>query len=169
MDVLECIITRRSIRDFLERDVSEEDIQKILKCAMYAPSAGNQRPWHFVVIKSRETMMRITQFHPHSMMLKSARCAIAVVADTEIEKHKGYWVQDCSAAVQNILLSVHYLGLGAVWLGIYPREERINGLSKLLNLPSNIVPFAVVAIGYPAKIPEQPDRFEENRIHYEKW
>jgi nitroreductase len=169
MDAIECLITRRSVRDFSEKEVADKEIMEILKCAMFAPSAGNQRPWHFVVIKDTETMNKITEFHPHSQMLKTAKAAIAVVADTTIEKHQGYWVQDCSAAVQNILLSAHALGLGSVWLGIYPREERMKGLSALLNLPEKTIPFAVVAIGYPAKNIDQPDRFDRNRIHFEKW
>ncbi|MFB3850479.1 MAG: nitroreductase family protein [Acidobacteriota bacterium] len=169
MDAIECLITRRSVRDFSEKEVEDKEIMEILKCAMFAPSAGNQRPWHFIVIRDKETMSKITQFHPHAAMLKTAKVAIAVIADTTAEKHQGYWVQDCSACVQNILLSAHALGVGSVWLGIYPREERMKGLSGLLNLPENTIPFAVVAIGYPAKKIEQPERFDKTRIHFEKW
>lgn len=169
MDAIECILTRRSVREFTEKAISDDDLITVIKCAMYAPSAGNQMPWHFIVIKNKNTMEKIMEFHPYASMLESAKAAIAVVADTSIEKHKGYWVQDCSSAVQNLLLSSHALGLGSVWLGIYPREERIKKLSELLNLPENVIPLAVVAIGYPAKKIEQPDRFQQDRIHLEKW
>lgn len=169
LDTLKCILTRRSIREFTEKEIDDRDLITIIKCAMYAPSAGNQMPWHFIIIKDKNCMKKIMEFHPHSSMLESAKVAIAVVADTSLEKYKGYWVQDCSAAVQNLLLSSHALGLGSVWLGIYPREERIKGLSFLLNLPENVIPLAVVAIGYPGRKIEQPDRFQQDRIHFEKW
>lgn len=169
MDALKCIVTRRSVRDFSEKEVGDKDLLEILKCGMYAPSARNRKPWHFIVMRKKETMIRITEFHPHAMMLNSASVAIAVVADTSLEKNKGYLVQDCSAAVQNILLAAHSLGLGAVWLGIYPRKKRMKGLSELLELPENVIPLAVVAIGHPEKKLEQPERFDVARIHSEKW
>ena len=129
------ILERRSIRKYTGKPVSDELIEKLLRAAMAAPSAGNQQPWEFVVIKDRNTMDAVTEIHPYSLMLKEAAFAIVVCADLEKEKHQGYWPQDCAAATENILIEAQYLGLGAVWLGVYPREDRVEGVKKLLNLP----------------------------------
>jgi len=169
MDAIECILTRRSVREFTEEDIDEKAISEILKAGMYAPSAGDQRPWHFIVIRNRKTLEAVTSFHPHAGMLKKAPAAIAVLADEASQKHKGYWTQDCSAATQNMLLAAHALGLGGVWLGIYPREERVKGLSELLGLPGNVVPLALLAFGHPAVKPRQPDRWDIARVRREKW
>lgn len=167
--ILETIYTRRSIRKYKPELVTEEKIEVILKAGMYAPSAGNQQPWHFVVIKDRELLDTIPGFHPHAQMLRTANCAILVCADIKSEKHKGMWIQDCSACTQNILLAAHSFGIGSVWLGIYPREERMSGIIQLLNLPEHIVPFSLISLGYPAENPVQPDRYDVSRIHNNKW
>ncbi len=108
---LDVLMSRRSIRDYVDRDVSREDVEALLRAAMAAPSAGNEQPWHFVVIRRRETMGRIMQAHPYSDMLAEAPVCIAVLAEVALERHAGYWVQDCSAATMNILLAAHALGL----------------------------------------------------------
>lgn len=169
MDAMEAILTRRSIRKYTESAVPGDLIEEILEAAMAAPSAGNEQPWHFVVINKRELLDAIPRFHPHSKMLKHAPVAVLVCGDLSLEKHKGYWVQDCSAATQNLLLAAHALGLGAVWLGVFPREERVKGLSKLLGLPENIVPLALVSMGYAAEEKPRADRFKEERIRYNGW
>ena len=169
METLNSIFTRRSIRKYTDRSVGEEQIETILRAAMAAPSAGNQQPWHFVVIDDRNTMIKITEFHPYSNMLNHAPVAIAICAELTLERFEGYWVQDCAAATQNILVAAHGLGLGAVWLGIHPQEERMDGLRKLLHLPDHVMPLAVVAIGYPAEKKEKADRYQANRIHMNKW
>lgn len=169
MDAMDAILTRRSIRKYTEAAVPGDLIEEILEAAMAAPSAGNEQPWHFVVINDRELLDAIPKFHPHSKMLKQAAAAVAVCGDMTLEKHKGYWVQDCSAATQNLLLAAHALGLGAVWLGVFPREERVAGLKKLLGLPEEVVPLALVSIGYPAEKKGRADRFKEERIRYNGW
>jgi nitroreductase len=169
MEAFECLITRRSVREFGQGEIDDDAVLKIVTAAMHAPSAGNQRPWHFIVIRDRGTLTEITKIHPHAGMLKQAQLAIAVAADRDSEKYPGYWVIDCAAATQNLLLAVHALGLGAVWLGIHPREDRSKGLAELLKFPPNVVPHSLVAVGIPAAIPPQPERFEEEKIHYEKW
>jgi nitroreductase len=170
MDILELIKTRRSIRKFdSEKSISDELIHKILTAAMYAPSAGNQQVWHFVVIKDKTTFEQINEFHPFSSMLKQSGMAILVCGDSSIETKKGYWPIDCAAATQNMLLAAHGLGLGAVWLGIYPVPERQLGISKLLNLPEYIHPFSLIAFGFPAEEKKTPERFKPERIHSEKW
>lgn len=163
------ILERRSIRKYLESPVSESDIEKLLRAAMAAPSAGNQQPWEFIVIKDRKVMADITKFHPHSQMLNEAAMAIVICADLDKETHVGYWVQDCSAATENILIEAQYLGLGSVWLGIYPREDRVKGLKELLNLPERVIPLSIVSLGHPAVKKDPSDRYDKLRIHINKW
>lgn len=167
--IMDAILTRRSIRRYTAQPVAEELITGFLKAAMAAPSAGNEQPWEFVVLTERTILDRIPSFHPYAAMLKEAPAAILVCGDLAREKHEGYWVQDCSAATENILIAVNEEGLGAVWLGIYPREERVRGLRQLLSIPETIVPFALVAIGYPAEKKEPADRFDASRLHYNSW
>ncbi|MFW5803718.1 MAG: nitroreductase family protein [bacterium] len=169
METLDAIMTRRSIRNYSNKKVTEEQVRKILKAAMFAPSARNQQPWHFIVTSNKDIFSVINKIHPYSLMLKEAQVAILTCADEELEKSKDYWPIDCAAASQNILLAAHDLGLGAVWLGVYPRKERMEGLRELFNLPGNVHPFSIISIGYPASVPDQPDRFLEDRIHFEKW
>lgn len=164
------ILSRRSIRKFEDKSITDEQLQKLLRAAMYAPSAGNEQPWHFVIVKNRETLNKIPEFHPHTLMLKEAPLAIIVCADTSNVKYDGlYWVQDIAASVQNILLQGEAMGLGTCWCGLYPREELVQGMSKLINLPEHIKPVAIVAVGYPGETREVRERFRPDRVHYEKW
>ena len=170
MDAMQSLFSRRSIRKYTSAVVSEAAVKEILEAAMSAPSAGNQQPWHFVVIDDRQILDRVPEFHPHSLMCREARLAILVCGDPSLEKHAGYWVQDCAAATQNLLLAVHAEGLGGVWVGVYPREERVIGFRKLLNIPEHVVPFAVIPIGHPAEQkPPRPDRYNEARVHKNAW
>jgi nitroreductase len=114
-------------------------------------------------------MKQITTFHPHSNMLKEAPLAILVCCDKQLEKHKGMWIQDCSAATENILIAANAKGLGSVWLGIYPRSERVNGMRSLLNIPEHVIPFSLISIGYPAEQKSKEDRYNNSRVHYNKW
>jgi nitroreductase len=169
MDTIEAILTRRSIRKYTGDRVSEGLLNQLLCVAMAAPSAANEQPWHFVVISNRGIMAQVPAFHPHAHMLKEAALAILVCSDPSLELTKGRGVLDCSAATQNILLAAHASGLGAVWLGIYPVEERMNGMRKLLNMPSRIVPISLVSIGYPDESLSMEDRFKPERVHYQRW
>jgi len=163
------IFERRSIRKYSDLPISDEDTEKLLRAAMAAPSAGNQQPWEFILVKDKSIMAGIMSIHPYSQMLKEAQLAIVVCGDLDREKHVGYWMQDCSAATVNILLEAQHLGLGSVWLGIYPREDRVKGLKKILSLPENIVPLSIVSLGYPAEKKEPSNRFDKARIHTNKW
>ncbi len=136
---------------------------------MAAPSAGNQQPWEFVVVRDRQILNGITGVHPYSQMLKEAQLAIVVCADLDREKHVGYWPQDCAAATENILLEAQHLGIGSVWLGVYPREDRVNGIKELLGLPERVIPMAVISLGYPAETKGPSERFDKSRIHTDKW
>lgn len=169
MDTFKALLTRRSIRKYAIGDIPQDSIKRIIEAGMHAPSAGNQQPWHFIAINNKGILSTVPQYHPHAQMMREAAAAVLVCADLTLEKHKGYWVQDCSAAVENMLLAAHDLGLGAVWLGVYPREDRVKALSKLFGLPDSVIPFAIIPIGYPAEQKKREHRFNTERIHYEKW
>jgi nitroreductase len=169
MDAIEAINSRRSIRKYKKKPIPDSIIKELLKAGMNAPSAGNEQPWHFIVIKQKETMDIIPTFHPHSKMLNEASIAILVCLDINLEKHKHMGIQDCSAATENILIAANATGLGAVWLGIYPREERVNGLKKLLYIPDNIIPISLISLGYPSEEKTKNNRYNASRIHYNKW
>ncbi len=169
MEAMDAILTRRSIRKYADEPVTDEMVTSVLKAAMHAPSAGNQQPWHFVIIRDRALLDQIPSFHPHSLMVRESPVAVLVCGDPTLEKHKGYWVQDCSAATENLLLAVHSIGLGGVWVGVYPREERVTGFKKILGIPEHIIPFALIPIGVPAERKDQPDRFMDSRVHHDRW
>jgi nitroreductase len=169
MDAMQAIMTRRSIRKYTSREISDETIRKLLESAMNAPSAGNHQPWHYVVIRDRKILDEIPNFHQYAQMLKQAPLAVAVCGDLEKQLSEGYWIQDCSAATENLLLAAHALGLGAVWLGVYPRDNRVQGVQSLLNHPRQIQPLCRVAHGYPDEQKPPVNRFLPERIHYDKW
>jgi nitroreductase len=169
MEIFEAILTRRSIRQFTKESVNEQQWGKLLQAAMQAPSAHNARPWQFIVIEIPEILKEIARFHPYASMLKQAPLAIAVCGDRTIENSIEYLALNCAAATQNILLAAHGLGLGAVWLGIYPRNERIKKLSHVLKLPGQIVPISLIAVGHAAAGKSAEDRYEEEKIHRNIW
>jgi nitroreductase len=166
---LDYILDRRSIRRFTDRRISREQIRSLLTAAMYAPSAVNRQPWHFVVIDDQALMEQIMEVHPHARMLQSASHAIVVCGDEQLQHDDGYWVVDCGAATQNLLLAAHAMKLGACWVGLHPREERKRALSKLLKLPSHVRPFALVALGYPDEQKQRPDRFHAGKVKHNDW
>jgi len=169
MDAYEAIVTRRSIRAYTAQPVSDGLIKELLAAAMSAPSASNRQPWYFVVVTERQQLDALTAILPYGQMLKHAPLAIIVCGDSERQPLEGLWVQDCSAATENLLLAVHASGLGAVWLGVYPRPERIEELSRLLGLPEQVTPLAVLSVGYPAEQKEPADRYDESRIRHNRW
>jgi len=169
METIKAIMTRRSVRQYSEKRVSNSQITKLLKAAMNSPSACNQQPWQFMVVTDRQMMLEITRVHPYAQMLKQAACAIVVCGDPKAEVCQGYWAQDCSAATENLLLAAHAMGLGAVWLGVYPREQRVKDVRKLLGIPRAVVPFCIVSVGHPAKKAKPVTRFSGKKVHWEKW
>jgi Nitroreductase len=170
MDTTDALLTRRSVRKYNNTEVPQHLTEELIKCGMYAPSACNKQPWHFIIIRDRSTLNQIADFHPNAKMLRDAPCAILVCGD-ELKAHdKGYWPVDCSAATQNILLAAHAYGLGACWIGIYPREERIKNLKQLMNLPEHMHAFSLIALGYyNENLPQPGNRFDASRIHQNKW
>jgi nitroreductase len=169
MDAVEAILTRRSVRKYTTRDIPDALVEQLLRAAMAAPSACNQQPWQFVIIRERSLLDEIPRIHAFSQMLKESPVAVLVCGDENLATHKKYWVQDCSAATQNLLLAAHANGLGGVWLGVYPDAERVDGLRKLLALPAHVHPFSLVALGYPAEPLPKVDRFNPERIHHNHW
>ncbi len=169
MDAFDAILGRRSIRRFGADAVDASAVRRILEAGMAAPSAGNQQPWRFVVVHDRQLKSEVAAQSPHAGMLEGAPIGLVVCGDLDAEKHQGYWVQDCAAAVENMLLAAHALGLGAVWLGYYPREERWRGVQRVLGIPDRVVPLAVLAIGHPAEQKSPAGRFEPGFIHHDRW
>jgi len=170
METLEAIFTRRSIRKYTSQIIPDELVEKILSAAMQAPSAGNQQAWHFVVVTDRTQMEALAEALPYGKMLHTAPLGIVVCGDVGLEKHRGFWVQDCSGATMNLLLAAHDQGLGAVWVGVYPEEERVASLKQILGLPTSVIPLSVVPIGYPAYTPTPAEsRYTESKLHYNHW
>ncbi len=159
------IFRRRSVRKYTDENVSEEMMEKLLRAAMRAPSAMNLQPWEFVVVRNRETLDTLSKVHQYAKMLQQAPCAVVICGDIRRSKG-GFWVQDCSAATQNLLLEAVHLGLGAVWLGLYPREMLAREVQNLLGLPEHIVPLNMISIGHPAEQPQPMDTFDPAKVHY---
>jgi nitroreductase len=167
MDALDVLFTRRSIRAYTDEPVDDDQIETILEAGMNAPSANNRQPWHFVVVKDRDKLNGIMDVHPYSKMLAQAPVAIVVCGDTEVSR--SYWQQDCAAATENILLAARALALGTVWLGVYPREDRVAGVRELFNLPDHVHPMAVIALGHPDEDKGRVDRYNEAKVHHNAW
>ncbi|NLF94828.1 MAG: nitroreductase family protein [Oligosphaeraceae bacterium] len=168
---LQFIYARRSIRKFQLRPVAVETLRELVRAAMAAPSACAKNPWEFIVVTDKATLETIAGFLPNGKFLPQAAAAIVVCGD-QAKAHAAelsFLLQDCSAAVQNILLAACQLGLGACWLGVHPRQERIDRLQQLWHLPPSVLPIACLAIGWPAE--EKPPRtnFQEEAVHWQQW
>ncbi|NCA86863.1 MAG: nitroreductase family protein [Clostridia bacterium] len=151
-ETLEVIHNRKSVRHFTDQPVSKAQIETLLRAGMAAPTAVNRQPWMFYVVTQREILDTLSQQLPYAKMLTQAQAAIVVCGDMQKAgnlQDKGYWVQDCAAATQNILLAAESIGLGAVWTASYPYDDRTKVVIKALGLPENLVPLNVIPIGYP--------------------
>lgn len=167
--VLDNIATRTSIRDYEARPVEKEKIEKMLRAAMAAPTAMNKQPWHFVVVDQRNVLDALAGANPYAKMLKKAPLAIVVCGNTDKMIEGGgrdFWIQDASAATENLLLAAHAMGLGAVWTGAYPSEERCISISKVLSLSDNLIPLNMIVVCYPAEHPQPKQKFKEENISY---
>jgi nitroreductase len=162
---LQLIFSRRSIRKYHDIPVAKEHTEAILRAAMAAPSASNKQPWQFVVIEERRTLDALAELHPYGKMLFQATQCIVVCGD----KANPYWEQDCSAATQNILLAATALGLGSVWLGVHPRADRAAQVASVLGISEEYIPLCLIAIGHPAEEKPPADRYDESKVHWEKW
>lgn len=169
--ILKPIFARRSIRQYQEKNVQDSMIRDILEAAMAAPSAVAKDPWHFIIVRQAAVRNKIADFLPNGQMLRHAPVGIVVCGDIEKahDRQESYMLQDCSAAIQNALLAASMLGLGACWLGVHPRPDRIEGVRKVFSLPTTIVPIAVISIGWPAEHPEPRTRYRDGAVHFDKW
>ena len=169
--VYENIMARKSVRNYIpNKDISNEDIDKLLHAAMAAPSARNTQPWEFIVVKDKETLKKLSEEIKTAKMLENASCAIVVAGNlNKTPDMTDFWYQDTSAATQNILLEAEALGLGAVWIGIYPREDKMEILKETFNFPKNVIPFNIISIGYPDGSEKPKDKWNVKNIHYEKY
>jgi len=165
-ELIQTIFARRSIRKYTAEPVSAEDIETLLEAAMAAPSASNIKPYHFIVVTDRESLDALAEVHPHGKMLFEATLCVAVCG---VPDESRYWVQDCSAATENLLLAATALGLGAVWLGVHPKEERVAPVRRVLGIPETVVPLNLLSIGHPAEEKESRTQYNEERVHRGKW
>jgi nitroreductase len=165
------IFSRRSIRTYSDKPIPDGVIKELLNAAMAAPSAVGKDPWRFIVIKQKETLLTVAEALPNGKMLGDAGAGIIVLGDLEATHREeiGYLLQDCSAAIENLLIAASILGLGACWLGVYPVEDRITHLKKVFSLPDTIVPVSAIALGYPEEEKPPRTRFEKSYVHHEKW
>ncbi|MCT4616545.1 MAG: nitroreductase family protein [Marinifilaceae bacterium] len=169
---IDIIHKRKSVRSYTDKKVSQEDLLKLVKAGMAAPTAVNKQPWAFIAIDNREVLDQLAEGLPYAKMLKKATAAIVVCGDTDkaLEGWEEiFWVQDCSAATQNILLAAESIGLGAVWTAAYPAEDRMQTVIDILNLPKHIIPLNVIPIGYPKGEQKPKNKWKEENIHWQKW
>ncbi len=168
---VECIMTRASVRSYTDRQVDDSTINKILRAGMAAPTAANQQPWQFVVVTDQNLKDSITSAFEYTKMVE--HCSFAVVVCGDMDNlfqgdipDGGFWVEDCSAASENMLLAAHALGVGGVWCGIYPLKDRESRLRQILNLPATLTPLNVMAFGYPSAPVAPKDKWAPAKIHY---
>lgn len=167
MNVTEAIRNRRSIRKYKKGImIPQEHIQMMLEAAMMAPSAGNTRPWEFLVIENRGVMEKITQINPYAKMMRTASAAIVICALPELQTGicSGFWPQDCGAAAENLILQAEELGYGTCWCGMYPIAHRVEKAQELFNVKS--IPYAVIAVGVPDQSPEARGFYDPGRVKY---
>ena len=167
MDVFDVFHNRMSVRFYKDNPISDEVLSKVLDAARLAPSAGNVQPWHFIVVTDRRTLNDLGKAHPYGKMLFEAPLCIAVCGDRNISPN--FWIQDCSAAAENLLLAATALDLGAVWLGVYPRENRVKAVRKILKIPDPIIPLNLISIGHPGEKKEPRTQYDQLRVHQQHW
>jgi len=168
---LTLIFGRRSIRLYAPGGVQDRDVTLMLQAAMAAPSAMTKDPWRFIIVRQPQTLAQLAAILPGGKLLNTAALAIVVCGDLEaaLERQLSFLLQDCSAAIENLLLAAHGLGLGACWVGLHPAPDSVREIGKLLGLPASIVPVAAIAIGRPGEQPEPRTRFNSDYVHLEKW
>ena len=169
MDVFEVLHTRRSIRQYNDKPVDDATVKELLDAAMSAPTAGGIQPWRFVVITDRALLDKIPAIHPYAGMITQAPLAILVCGDATSAHYGPYWVQDCSAAMQNLLLAARAKGLGSLWCGIHTDPEREKAFSELFKLPENVSPLGLAIVGYSDKPFARKERYDEAKVHHNTW
>lgn len=169
MEITEALLTRRSIRKYKNRQIETDKLDIILKSAMYAPSAMNLQAWHFIVIDDSHILNETIKSIPHAELLKQTPAAILVCGDMNIEKNESWMIQNCSAAIENILLAAHGLGIGSCWIAIHGIAEVVENVSKQFKLPEDVVPISLITLGYPDETVTAEERFNKEKVHYNRW
>lgn len=169
MDVIEALLTRRSIRRYLSTPITDEQVQTILNAGLAAPSAHNRRPYRLLVVKSPEVKEALSKTTIYGKMLPSAPIIIVVLGDSVVQKHHDLLLNDCSAVTENILLAAHGLGLGAVWVGILNHFGMVNLVSKALKLPEHVLPIAMIPIGYPDEVRPARNSEDSDKIFFDQY
>lgn len=171
IDPIESMMTRVSVRQFTGDSISQQQLDTLLHCAMAAPSAMNSQPWAFIVVNDPQLLATIGEALPYSRCNNHPACAIIPCGDMTkaLKQSPDFWINDVSAATQNILLAAHAMGLGAVWTGIHPNMSNVALVQELLDLPEHIIPLCIVPIGVPAESPEVKDKWNEQNVHYNQW
>lgn len=171
--VMANILSRKSVRSYTDEAVSRQQLDTLVRAAMAAPTGKDMRPWKFVVIDDKNVMKQLAAQLPKAKMLTEAQAAILVCGDLSIKDKDGKsstnWAFDCSAASENLLLQAEAMGLGAVWTGVYPYDERMDAIKKVVELPDSIVPFSLIPIGHPKGDPQPKDKYDKDNIHYNKY
>ncbi|MDD4848649.1 MAG: nitroreductase family protein [Bacteroidales bacterium] len=168
---LNTIFNRKSVRNFTKDEVSHEQLELLLRAGMAAPTARNVQPWAFVAVTERAILDTLATYLPYAKMLFQAPSAIIVCGDLEKlgDMKTDYWIMDCSAATQNILLAAESIGLGAVWTAAYPQSDRVDAVTRTLHLPDNFIPLCVIPIGVPTGVDQPKDKFKADNIHWQQW
>ena len=163
------ILNRTSVRKYLPKKIAEEELQQILLAGFAAPSAKNTQPWEFLVVQNPETLQKMASFTPYAHPIKNAPLGMIVCANTKRNPFIDYCEQDCAAATENMLIAAKSLGIGSCWIGVYPHEDRTSPIREYFNLPDYITPLWMISFGYPAENPKVKDKWDDNKIHYEKF
>lgn len=170
--ILNNIHSRKSVRHFTDEKISSDQLITLAKAAMAAPTARNTQPWQIIAIDDRVILDSLSKALPYAKMLEQAPAAMIVCGDmTKAMEGEGrqFWIQDCSAATENLLLAAEGMGLGAVWTAVYPDSERIKGVCTTLGLPSYIIPLNVIPVGYPTGEDMPKIKWNEESFHYNSW
>jgi nitroreductase len=168
METINAIMTRRSVRSWTEEPIADEKRKLILEAAMNAPSAADARPWHFVTVDDPKMIQQFTGLGGTEMLAEST-FMVLVCGDVSKEIYPGFWPQDCACAAQNMQLAAHDSGIGCVWIAIHPLESREQVCRTVLDIPETITPFALLAMGIPNEAHEPEYRFDDERVHQNKW
>jgi nitroreductase len=171
-DTLNTIFARKSVRSFKSDAVPDEKLRMLVRAGMAAPTAVDKRPWEFIVVTDRAVLKQLADALPYAKMAEKAAAAIIVAGD--VKKQWGglesdYWIMDCSAATQNILLAAESMGLGAVWTAVYPEDSRVRSVRQILGIPSHVVPLNVIPVGIQAGMEKPKDKYDPKQIHWNRW
>jgi nitroreductase len=169
MDAMQALMTRRSVRSFTEEPVTDAELDALLRAAMAAPSATNERPWRFVIAREEATRQKLAKATPFATPIAKAPVGIVVCGDKNATRRLSFWVIDCAAAIENLLLAARATGLGGVWIGVYPIRPFVLSVRHVIGTPRHVVPHSMLAIGHPTETPPSVDRFDEGFIHRERW